>query len=84
MAKEVFQKAPITSHDISLRGGGDKSTYSVGFSAFDQDGIVGGNKANFTRFTGRLNYNVELIDGLDLKANLIYANTKEKPCLRTQ
>ena len=76
--KEVFQKAPISSHDISLRGGGDKSTYSVGFSAFNQDGIVGGSKANFTRVTGRLNYNVELIDGLDLKANLIYANTKRK------
>ena len=76
--KEVFQKAPIISHDISLRGGRDKSTYSVGFSAFNQDGIVGGDKANFTRFTGRLNYNVELIDGLDLKANIIYANTQRK------
>ena len=42
--KEVFQKAPISNHDVSVRGGGDKSTYSVGFSAFDQDGIVGGKK----------------------------------------
>ena len=76
--KEVFQKAPITNHDISIRGGGDKSTYSIGFSAFDQDGIVGGDKASFKRLTGRINYNVELIDGLDLKANIIYANTQRK------
>ena len=76
--KEVFQKAPITNHDISVRGGGDKSTYSIGFSAFDQDGIVGGDKASFKRLTGRINYNVELFDNFNLKANFIYANTQRK------
>ena len=76
--KEVFQKAPISNHDVSVRGGGNKSTYSVGFSAFEQDGIVGGEKASFKRLTGRINYNVEIFDNLNIKANFIYANTKRK------
>ena len=40
----VFQKAPIFSQDFSLKGGGEKSTYSTGISTFGQQGIIGGEK----------------------------------------
>lgn len=71
----VFQLAPIHNQDVSLRGGGKKSTYSAGFSSFGQEGIVGGDKASFKRITGRLNYGIELLNKINLKASLLYSGT---------
>ncbi|MEN8766246.1 MAG: TonB-dependent receptor plug domain-containing protein, partial [Polaribacter sp.] len=42
--KAVFDTAPIYSLDYTLNKGTDKSTYSLGISVLDQDGIVGGDK----------------------------------------
>lgn len=72
---ELFQLANISSQDINIRGGGKKSTYSSSFSSFSQDGIVGGIKSNFQRYTGKVNYSVNPIQGLDLNASLLYSNT---------
>ena len=72
---ELFQLAKITSQDISMRGGGKKSTYSASFSSFSQDGTVGGIKSNFQRYTGKANYSVNPIEGLDINASLLYSNT---------
>ncbi|MBL6729859.1 MAG: TonB-dependent receptor [Bacteroidia bacterium] len=72
---ELFQLAKITSQDVSIRGGGKKSTYSASFSSFSQDGIVGGIKSNFQRYTGKANYSVNPIEGLDINASLLYSNT---------
>jgi TonB-linked SusC/RagA family outer membrane protein len=73
--EELFQLAKITNQDFSLRGGGKKSTYSASFSSFSQDGIVGGIKSNFQRYTGKVNYSVTPIKDLDLNASLLYSNT---------
>ncbi|WP_405269611.1 SusC/RagA family TonB-linked outer membrane protein [Cellulophaga sp. Ld12] len=75
---EVFQKAPIFNHNLTISGGTEKSRYSFGSSVLTQDGIVGGSKANFTRYNTRLNFNTELLDGLNFKANLIYTGTLRK------
>jgi TonB-linked SusC/RagA family outer membrane protein len=72
---KLFQLALIASQDVNFRGGGDKSTYSASFSSFTQDGVVGGSKANFQRYTGKLNYGVTPIEGLDFRASLLYSNT---------
>jgi TonB-linked SusC/RagA family outer membrane protein len=37
---EVFRKAPITEHNLSLRGGSDKTKYYMSFNYMDQDGII--------------------------------------------
>ena len=78
---EVFENAPVFNHSITFEGGGKRSSYSFSSSFLKQDGIVGGNKSNFTRFTKRLNYNLDILDNLKLitgvthtgssKANLI-------------
>ncbi|QXP59294.1 SusC/RagA family TonB-linked outer membrane protein [Olleya sp. HaHaR_3_96] len=75
---EVFQNAPIFSNSLTASGGTEKSTYSFGASLLTQDGIVGGSKANFTRYTTRANYGLEIIENLNLKANLIYTGTTRK------
>ena len=51
----IFESAPITNHQIGMTGGGEKSTYAVTGNYFNQDGIVGGGKSSFERYTVRLN-----------------------------
>lgn len=75
---EVFQKAPIFNHNLTVSGGTEKSRYSFGGSVLTQDGIVGGPKANFTRYNTRANFNTEIIKDLNFKANLIYTGTLRK------
>lgn len=75
---EVFSKAPIVSTSLTLRGGSEKSTYSGGASLLTQDGIVGGDKANFTRYTVRGNFNTEFFDKVKFKSSLIYTGTQRK------
>ncbi len=50
---EVFETAPIYSHYLSLSGGTEKVTYSLGGSHLYQEGIIGADKSDFTRSTGR-------------------------------
>lgn len=76
--EEVFQKAPIINQSLTMSGGTEKSTYSVGFSLLTQDGIVGGNKSNFKRYTTRVNFNSDLLENLKLTTNMIYTGTNNK------
>ena len=72
---EIFQNAPIFNHNITIRGGTEKSTFSFGAGVLTQDGIVGGSRANFTRFTSRINFNTDILENLKLTANLFYNGT---------
>lgn len=49
----IFADAPMSSHQLSLTGGSEKSTYSLSGNVFNQNGIVGGDKADFRRYTVR-------------------------------
>lgn len=51
----IFQTAPIASHQLTMTGGSERSAYTISGNYFSQDGIVGGNKANFQRGTVRFN-----------------------------
>ncbi|RKR12388.1 TonB-linked SusC/RagA family outer membrane protein [Maribacter vaceletii] len=75
---QVFQKAAVVNHNLSVSGGTEKSTYSFGSSLLTQNGIVGGPKANFRRFTSRVNFNTEILDNLKLTTNAIYMGTNRK------
>jgi TonB-linked SusC/RagA family outer membrane protein len=66
----IFQHAPIASHQLTFMGGGEKSSYTLSGNYFSQDGIVGGDKANFQRATVRLNGTHELKPWLTLGNNL--------------
>ncbi|MEM7162517.1 MAG: TonB-dependent receptor [Bacteroidota bacterium] len=51
----IFERAPIMSHSLNfLKGSGNNST-AIGGSYFVQDGIVGGDKGEFERYTFRVN-----------------------------
>ncbi len=75
---EVFETAPISSADLTISKGTEKSTYSLGVAFLDQDGIVGGDKANFNRRTARFSYSTEILKGLNFTSSSIYTNTNRK------
>lgn len=75
---EVFQDAPILNSSITFRGGTTKSTYSFNSSFLTQDGIVGGSKSNFTRFTQRANYNLDILDNLKLTSGLTLTRSSKR------
>lgn len=71
---EVFDTSPIISHNLSLSGGSEKVTYSVGGSHLYQEGIVGASKSDFRRSTARFNLGVDISDKFDLSANSIFTS----------
>ena len=75
---EVFQTAQIQNHNISFKGGKEKSSYSYSGSFLTQDGIVGGNKSNFTRFTNSASYNLDFLENFKFKSGLTLTRTNRK------
>lgn len=66
----IFQNAPIASHQLTFAGGAERSAYTLSGNYFTQDGIVGGDKANFQRATVRLNGVHDLKTWLTIGNNL--------------
>lgn len=62
----IFQDAPIYSHQLSFTGGSERSSYTASGNYFVQDGIIGGRKAGFERYTVRLNSRNKLKDWLTI------------------
>ena len=52
---EIFQRAPMMNHSFSFTKGTRTSSTAVGGSYFTQDGIIGGEKGRFERYTFRIN-----------------------------
>ena len=75
---EIFETAPIFNIALTMSGGTEKSTYSYGSSFLTQDGIVGGDKSNFTRFTNRLSYNTDILENLKFNAGIIYTHSNKQ------
>ncbi len=70
----IFENAPISSHNIRMSGGGKKSNFTVSGGYFQQDGIVGGEKARFNRYTARLNADFKVKDWLTVGTNVGFTN----------
>ena len=75
---EVFETAPIYSIDYNVTKGTEKSTFSLGLSILNQDGIVGGDKANFNRRNLRFNFDTDILENLKFTSSTIYTNTNKK------
>ncbi|GEP51232.1 SusC/RagA family TonB-linked outer membrane protein [Flavobacterium noncentrifugens] len=70
---QVFNNsAPIISHDFSVSGGSDKITYSVSGSHLYQEGIIGGDKADFRRNSLTMALTADLSSKLKLQTNASY------------
>ena len=74
----VFENAPIQNHSILFKGGGKKSSYSYSGSFLTQDGIVGGSKSNFTRFTNNASYNLDFLENFKFTSGLTLMRTNKR------
>ena len=70
----IFQRAPLASYNLGITGGTENSTYSIGGSYYSQDGIVGGAKANFERYNGRVNVTTDLSEKLTLSSIFLFTH----------
>jgi TonB-dependent starch-binding outer membrane protein SusC len=73
---ELFKSAVMQKHQISLSGGGDKSTFYLSGERMNQDGIALG--SGFNRTSVRLNLDTKPRDWFTIGANLNYSQTNEK------
>lgn len=73
---EVFRNAPMQSHQLTISGGSDKSTYAISTGYMQQDGIIIG--SNFNRFTTRVNLDNQVKSWFKVGTNLSYASTDER------
>jgi TonB-linked SusC/RagA family outer membrane protein len=69
----VFSMAPVQNHSLSLSGGMANTKYSIGLGFHNQDGIVGGEKANFSRYNARVNISTDLSTKMKLNSILLYS-----------
>ncbi|HYF69653.1 MAG TPA: TonB-dependent receptor [Ohtaekwangia sp.] len=75
---EIFQQAPIQNYNVNISGGSEKSTYSIGGSYLDQNGIIGGSKARYRRYNARLNLTTDIGNKVTLQNVLLYTNEYRK------
>lgn len=70
----IFQNAPVQSHNFSISGGSQNTRYSIGLGYFTQDGIVGGEKATFSRYNARLNFSTDMSEKLKINSIFLFSN----------
>lgn len=75
--KQIFNNdARRQNHELSISGGGDKSTYYASFGYLDQEGIVATEISNYRRTNLRLNSNHKIREWMTFGQTLGYAYTK--------
>ncbi len=82
---EITDDAAITSHSVTITGGGSASRYSIGLGYYSQDGLVGGEiaDAGYDRITATFNSDYVLLkknnrDIITFGENLSFTNSSSK------
>lgn len=70
----MINDAWAQKHDLSLRGGSDKTQIAASLGYFDQRGMVSG--AGFKRGTGRINIDQKINSKVSVGANLSFTKNK--------
>ncbi|MBD1363116.1 TonB-dependent receptor [Mucilaginibacter sp. ZT4R22] len=73
--KELFRKAPMNSHTITVSGGDARTQYLLSTSFFNQQGIALG--SDFTRYSVRLNLDNKTTNWLKIGTSLQLAHVDE-------
>ena len=66
--QEIFKKAPVQNHQISMSGGSKNINYYIGLNYFNQDGVVIG--SGDKKYNARVNVEARPIDKLKISAGL--------------
>src|SRR5690606_25811167 len=73
----IFQTAPMHSHNLSVRGGNEKTRFALSGNYFDQDGIV--IFSNFKKANVGLNLDHSINDKLNIGANVSFGYNRDRP-----
>ena len=73
--KELFRKAPMMNHTLTVSGGDARTQYLLSTSYFNQQGIALG--SDFTRYSVRLNLDNRTTNWLKIGTSLQLAHIKE-------
>jgi TonB-dependent starch-binding outer membrane protein SusC len=73
--RELFRRAPLNKHQLSLSGGSEKTTFYLSGEYFDQKGVAEG--SGFDRYGIRLNVDNQTRSWLKLGTNLNFSRTNE-------
>lgn len=74
----IFNTGDRQSHEVSINGGNDKSTYYASFGYFDQTGIVMGDISNYKRINARLNSTHKVLNVLTVGQTFLYTHQKSQ------
>ena len=74
----IFNTGERQSHEFSINGGNDKSTYYASFGYFDQIGTVMGDISNYKRINARLNSTHKVLDFLTIGQTFLYTHQKSQ------
>ncbi len=72
---EMFTNALMQSHNVSVSGGSEKSTYALGLGYLNQEGIAVG--SGFERFNLRASFDSQVKDFLKVGVNFNFSNPKQ-------
>jgi len=73
---QVYQTAPMDEHTLSFSGGSDKGNFYFSANYLNQDGIVGGPKSNYTRYSFHFNGDQKVKEWLTAGSNVTYTKSK--------
>ncbi|PLX12673.1 MAG: hypothetical protein C0597_12785, partial [Marinilabiliales bacterium] len=71
---EIFSPAQMQEHNISVTGANDKTSVFFSGSYLSQEGIVGGAKSSFDRYTARLSADHEAKDWLSIGGKISFTH----------
>lgn len=74
--REALRMAPIMNHDVSIDGGSQKISYSVGGSFFTQDGTLD-MKNSYKRYNLRAKLEAKAKEWLTLGTSLVYSKSEQ-------
>ncbi|MGV3603884.1 MAG: SusC/RagA family TonB-linked outer membrane protein [Dyadobacter fermentans] len=76
--RQILRNGFLTNHQLSISGGGEKSTYNFSLGYLDQNGIVERN--NFKRYTARLQNDFQVLKNLKVgySATASYSKSKDE------
>jgi TonB-dependent starch-binding outer membrane protein SusC len=75
--EQILSPAPVDEHNISFASSSDKGQMYLSATHYSQDGIVGGDKNNFTRYTFNLNADSDIRDWLKIGSRVTYSRSKK-------
>ncbi len=73
---ELFNRAPLFKHQLSVNGGNEKTNFYLSGEYFKQDGVI--IESGFDRYSIRLNIDNQTRDWLKIGSNIMLSQTKQK------